>query len=232
MEAGNDAIDAVRAGGPILRLPPSFAPRQPRARRRTSRRGQAIEHGPGTTRSHHISRSPIRSSLVMCDLASHVAKRKSRMRLLLGRNRAGRFSRIRPFTEATASRIMAIMSAGWVFLSVLGAPLAHGPVLRADLAPGLKRPISTRLFGENKTWRGALVMTGGTVTRDACSAKGRWRRVCRMRRRHMTPHAGPDRACCLTEIDPGIHPLRLSRSPMNGPCPQSNSRSPARPPAR
>ena len=58
---------------------------------------------------------------------------------------------------------MAIVSAGWVFLPVLGAPLAHAPVLRADLAPGLKRPISKRLFGENKTWRGALVMSAGTV---------------------------------------------------------------------
>lgn len=55
------------------------------------------------------------------------------------------------------------MSVGWVFLPALGAPLAHGPVLRADLAPSLKRPISTRLFGENKTWRGALVMNSGTV---------------------------------------------------------------------
>ncbi|HTX31146.1 MAG TPA: CDP-archaeol synthase [Solirubrobacteraceae bacterium] len=55
------------------------------------------------------------------------------------------------------------MSAGWVFLPVLGAPAVHGPVLRWDMAPGLKRPISARLFGENKTWRGALVMTAGTT---------------------------------------------------------------------
>lgn len=55
------------------------------------------------------------------------------------------------------------MSAGWVFLPVLGAPLAHGPVLRLDLAPRLNRPISERLFGKNKTWRGALVMTAGTT---------------------------------------------------------------------
>jgi hypothetical protein len=27
----------------------------------------------------------------------------------------------------------------------------------------VKRPISARLFGENKTWRGALVMTAGTT---------------------------------------------------------------------
>lgn len=55
------------------------------------------------------------------------------------------------------------VSAGWVFLPVLGAPVAHGPVLRLDLASGLKRPISTPLFGANKTWRGALVMTTGTT---------------------------------------------------------------------
>jgi hypothetical protein len=45
--------------GRRLGFPPSFAPRRPRAERRTSRWGQAIEHGPGTTRSTHISRSPI-----------------------------------------------------------------------------------------------------------------------------------------------------------------------------
>jgi len=48
-------------------------------------------------------------------------------------------------------------------MPALGAPLAHAPVLRGDLAPALKRPISRRLFGENKTWRGALVMTGGAT---------------------------------------------------------------------
>jgi hypothetical protein len=37
--------------GNALGFPPSFAPRRPRAGRRTSGRGQAIEHGPGTTRS-------------------------------------------------------------------------------------------------------------------------------------------------------------------------------------
>jgi CDP-diglyceride synthetase len=55
------------------------------------------------------------------------------------------------------------MSAGWVFLPVLGGPVTHGPVLRWDLAPVLKRPISAQLFGENKTWRGAVVMTAGTT---------------------------------------------------------------------
>ena len=37
-----------------------FAPRRPRAGRRTPRWGQAIEHRPGTTRSTHTRRSPIR----------------------------------------------------------------------------------------------------------------------------------------------------------------------------
>jgi hypothetical protein len=50
-----------------------------------------------------------------------------------------------------------------MFLPALGAPLAHAPVLRWNLMPSLRRPISRRLFGENKTWRGALMMTGGTV---------------------------------------------------------------------
>jgi CDP-archaeol synthase len=48
-----------------------------------------------------------------------------------------------------------------VFVPVLGGPLAHAPVLRWDLAPALRRPISRRWFGENKTWRGAIVMTAG-----------------------------------------------------------------------
>jgi CDP-diacylglycerol--serine O-phosphatidyltransferase len=37
----------------------------------------------------------------------------------------------------------------------------HAPVLRYDLLKRLKRPISDRLFGSNKTWRGALVMFTG-----------------------------------------------------------------------
>jgi hypothetical protein len=56
-----------------------------------------------------------------------------------------------------------VASASWVFLPVLGAPLAHAPLLRWDLAPWARRPISSRLFGANKTWRGAAAMTGGTV---------------------------------------------------------------------
>jgi hypothetical protein len=48
-------------------------------------------------------------------------------------------------------------------MPALGAPLAHAPVLRWNLILALSCPISRRRFGENKTWRGALVMTAGTV---------------------------------------------------------------------
>src|SRR5262249_12412993 len=56
----------------------------------------------------------------------------------------------------------------WIFLPVLGAALTHAPVLRYDLFPALKRPLDAgatfrgrRLFGDNKTWRGALAMASG-----------------------------------------------------------------------
>jgi hypothetical protein len=57
-----------------------------------------------------------------------------------------------------------------VFALVLGSPLLHAPVLSFDLLPGLKRPLDggatfrgRRLFGDNKTWRGAICMTTGVV---------------------------------------------------------------------
>jgi hypothetical protein len=46
---------------------------------------------------------------------------------------------------------------------VLGAVALHAPVLRFDLLKPLKRPISERHFGRNKTWRGALVMFTGVL---------------------------------------------------------------------
>jgi CDP-archaeol synthase len=62
------------------------------------------------------------------------------------------------------------LSALWIFLPVLGAPLLHAPVLRWDLVPALKRPLDggrmwrgRRILGDNKTWRGALCMTSGVV---------------------------------------------------------------------
>jgi hypothetical protein len=51
-------------------------------------------------------------------------------------------------------------------LPVLGAPVAHAPVLKWDLLAGLARPLDggaclrgRRIFGDNKTWRGAAVMS-------------------------------------------------------------------------
>jgi hypothetical protein len=62
------------------------------------------------------------------------------------------------------------MSALWLFLAVLGAPLLHAPVLTWDLLRPLKRPLDggatfrgRRVLGDNKTWRGALCMTVGVV---------------------------------------------------------------------
>jgi hypothetical protein len=60
--------------GRRLGFPPSFAPRRPGAGQRTSRWGQASEHGPGTTRStSHQADPPIGSSLTACDIASQRA---------------------------------------------------------------------------------------------------------------------------------------------------------------
>lgn len=57
-----------------------------------------------------------------------------------------------------------------VFVLVLGAPLAHVLVLRYDLLRPLKRPLDggrtfrgRRILGDNKTWRGALMMSGGVL---------------------------------------------------------------------
>ena len=56
----------------------------------------------------------------------------------------------------------------WLFLPVLGAPLLHAPVLKFDWLRPLRRPLDggrswrgRRVFGDNKTWRGALVMATG-----------------------------------------------------------------------
>jgi hypothetical protein len=70
---------AARIERAALGLSPGFAPRRPGAGRRTPGRGQAIEHGPGTTRStSHQSILPIGSSLTTCDLASHHESRQRR----------------------------------------------------------------------------------------------------------------------------------------------------------
>jgi CDP-2,3-bis-(O-geranylgeranyl)-sn-glycerol synthase len=57
-----------------------------------------------------------------------------------------------------------------LFLPLLGSLVLHAPVLRFDLLRSLRHPIDggrtfrgRRVFGDNKTWRGALVMVSGTV---------------------------------------------------------------------
>jgi CDP-2,3-bis-(O-geranylgeranyl)-sn-glycerol synthase len=68
-----------------------------------------------------------------------------------------------------------------VFLPAAGALLLHAPVLRYDLLGGLHRPIDgglelrgRRLFGDNKTWRGALVMFTGAFAATAGLSRFRW----------------------------------------------------------
>ncbi len=69
----------------------------------------------------------------------------------------------------------------WALLPALGAPLLHAPVLRGDLLPGLARPLDhgltvrgRRVFGDNKTWRGALVMSAGTVAATGVLSRSSW----------------------------------------------------------
>src|SRR3954471_17661916 len=75
------------------------------------------------------------------------------------------------------------MHARWLFLPVGGAWIAHAPVLRWNLAPALNRPIDAgrtfrgrRLFGDNKTWRGALVMGGGVFAATLAAHRSAWYR--------------------------------------------------------
>ncbi len=74
----------------------------------------------------------------------------------------------------------------WVFVPVLGAYLAHAPVLRFDLLRAFKRPLDAgrtfrgrRLLGDNKTWRGALVMFAGVLvaTMGLSLSAAYWRRI-------------------------------------------------------
>jgi hypothetical protein len=73
------------------------------------------------------------------------------------------------------------VEAVWVFVPVLGALIPHAPVLRLDLFPALARPLDMgarvrgrRLFGDNKTWRGALVMFSGTLVAALLLTRWPW----------------------------------------------------------
>src|SRR5260370_34560339 len=69
-----------------------------------------------------------------------------------------------------AERALWAVQALWVFVPLLGAFLAHGLVLRFGWFRSLAKPIDggatfrgKRVFGDNKTWRGALVMASGVI---------------------------------------------------------------------
>ena len=61
---------------------------------------------------------------------------------------------------------MRILETAYLILPLLVAGAVHAPVIKKDLLPGLARPLDfgrsfrgERLFGENKTWRGLLLMS-------------------------------------------------------------------------
>jgi hypothetical protein len=73
------------------------------------------------------------------------------------------------------------VEAVWLFLPVLGGALAHAPVLTLDLLKPLKRPIDggatyrgRRVFGDNKTWRGAIVMVTGVLVATVLLSNWDW----------------------------------------------------------
>jgi CDP-2,3-bis-(O-geranylgeranyl)-sn-glycerol synthase len=75
------------------------------------------------------------------------------------------------------------MPARWVLLPVIGAPIAHAPVLRWQLLRRLNRPIDggrtlrgRRVLGDNKTWRGAVVMSCGAFATTLGARRCRWYR--------------------------------------------------------
>jgi len=71
--------------------------------------------------------------------------------------------------------------AAWVFLPLVGSFLAHAPVIRLDLFRPLKKPVDGgasfrghRVFGDNKTWRGLLVMASGVLVAALLLSRWPW----------------------------------------------------------
>ena len=61
---------------------------------------------------------------------------------------------------------MKLLEVLYLILPLLVAGAVHAPVIKKDLLPGLARPLDfgrsfrgQRLFGQNKTWRGVLLMS-------------------------------------------------------------------------
>lgn len=76
---------------------------------------------------------------------------------------------------------MSDWQAAFVFLPLIGSFLAHAPVIRFDLLAFLKRPVDggarvrgRRVFGDNKTWRGLLVMWAGVVAAAILLSRWPW----------------------------------------------------------
>ncbi len=71
-----------------------------------------------------------------------------------------------------------VWDALWVVAPILGAYVAHAPVLRFDLLRRLAVPLDggltvrgRRIFGANKTWRGVVVMFVGVLTTTLLAAQ-------------------------------------------------------------
>ena len=102
----------------------------------------------------------------------------------------------------------------WAFLPALGGAIAHAPVLRFDLFAPLKRPLDggatlagRRLLGDNKTLRGALVMSSGTTLAALVLTRQSWFRA-RL----------PDE---LREAPPALYGLLLGAGVVLGELPNS-----------
>src|SRR3954452_11666424 len=106
------------------------------------------------------------------------------------------------------------MHARWLFLPRGGACIPHAPVLRWNLVRSLKRPIDAgrtlrgrRLFGDNKTLRGALVMGGGVFAATLAAHRSAWYRA-----RLPAP---------LREVSPGMLGALLAVGTVAGELPNS-----------